>query len=266
MPARTYRSLGQFYSELIVGSRIGFRNLRQLNALRAQDAAPQAMKVLQLPNLVHPFWVRPGTSDVIEVVHTILREVYGQFAPACPPRFIIDAGANIGDSTCWFLSRYPEAAVIALEPDPENFEVLVRNTKPYGSRVHCVKAGLWFRDNRLNVRDGGSKIAMYVQEAEESSDCDGLSPQTIASRFRLPHIDIFKIDIEGAEVQLFKRNTGWLSNCNLVYVDVHSNDAVNAVATAAQQHSFNCRRYRELCVLSRRPAERLIPAKKSENR
>jgi FkbM family methyltransferase len=142
--------------------------------------------------------------------------------------------------------------VLAIEPDPDNFEVLLRNTNPYGSRVQCIRAGLWFRDASLKVCDGGSTIAMYVQEVDQAkADCDGLSPQTIASRFKLPYIDIFKIDIEGAEIALFTNDPTWLSSCDVVYVDVHSKDAVRAVATAGQQYGFNCYRYRELCILSR---------------
>jgi FkbM family methyltransferase len=252
MPANSYMALGELYSRYVVIRRIGFRGLQELNTLRTHGDTPHPMKALDLPNLTHPLWVRPGTSDVIEVVHTILRECYGKYEPSRPPRVIIDAGANIGDSTCWFLSRYTEATVIALEPDPENFEVLLRNTNPYGSRVHCIKAGLWFRDHRLKVCDGGSKIAMYVREGDvDNSDCDGLSPQTIASRFKLPYIDIFKIDIEGAEAELFTKNTSWLSNCGVVYIDSHSQDAASAIESAARQYSLSCNRYRELCILSR---------------
>src|SRR5262245_60570560 len=104
MPARLYMALGEFYNQYIVMRRIGFRGLQELNALRTQSDPPRPIKALDLPNLTHPLWVRPGSSDVIEVVHTVLRECYGQYEPLRRPQFIIDAGANIGDSTCWFLS------------------------------------------------------------------------------------------------------------------------------------------------------------------
>jgi len=93
---------------------------------------------------------------------------------------------------------------------------------------------------------------MYVQEVSpDEADCDGLSPQTIASRFNLPYVDIFKVDIEGAEMALFTEDPTWLSVCGVVYVDVHSEDAARAVTTAGRQYGFNCHRYRELCILSR---------------
>ena len=253
MPARLYRILAEFYNQCIVVRRLGFWGLQRLNALRTDGDPSSPMKALNLPNLNHPLWVRPGGSDVIEVIHTIVRECYGQYEPLRPPKFIIDAGANIGDSTCWSLSRYMKATVLAIEPDPDNFEVLLRNTNPYGSRVQCIKAGLWFRDAGLKVCDGGSKIGTYVKEVShaEEADCHGLSPQTIASRFKLPYIDIFKVDIEGAETALFTKDPTWLSSCDVVYVDVHSKDAARAVATAGQQYGFSCHRYRELCILSR---------------
>jgi FkbM family methyltransferase len=247
-------SLGALYGDFLVMQRIGFRGMRKLKRFGTAGCSSFPLEVLALPNLAYPFWIRPGTSDAIEVTHTILRECYGQYRPNFSPRFIVDAGAYIGDSACWFLSRYPHATVIAVEPDPENFEVLVRNTSPYGTRVHCINAGLWFRDANLKVKDGGSKIGMYVNEvAPSESDCEALSPQTIVRRFNLPSIDIFKIDIEGAETALFAEDTTpWLSRCNLVYVDIHSNDADLSVATAARRHSFKCDRYREMYVLTRR--------------
>jgi|SRR5262245_497390 len=103
IPARLYKALAEFYNQCIVARRVGFRGLQQLNTLRVPGDSSGPMKALDLPNLNHLLWVRPGSSDVIEVVHTIVRECYGQYEPLRPPKFIIDAGANIGDSTCWFL-------------------------------------------------------------------------------------------------------------------------------------------------------------------
>src|ERR1700738_292386 len=44
---------------------------------------------------------------------------YGDYLPARAPRLIVDAGANVGSATLWFRERFPDAHVVALEPNPQ---------------------------------------------------------------------------------------------------------------------------------------------------
>ena len=74
-----------------------------------------------LRRLSHPIVIRPATSDVLSVINNCIREEYGQFKETKVPKLIIDAGAYIGDTSAYFLSRFPSARVIALEPNPESF-------------------------------------------------------------------------------------------------------------------------------------------------
>lgn len=46
-----------------------------------------------------------------------------------PPSFLLLAGANVGFSTILFKMLWPEAVVVALEPDSSNFEQLKINTQ-----------------------------------------------------------------------------------------------------------------------------------------
>src|SRR3954454_22620498 len=46
------------------------------------------------------------------------RAVRARHAP-----LIIDGGANIGLATRWFATHFPEAKIVAVEPDPANFAV-----------------------------------------------------------------------------------------------------------------------------------------------
>jgi len=83
-------------------------------------------------SLRFPLMYRAGTTDSKVIIGTIVREEYA--TPLLPDRagVIIDAGANVGDVSCWLLSRYPDAIVIAIEPSPDTFAVLKQNLEPYG--------------------------------------------------------------------------------------------------------------------------------------
>jgi hypothetical protein len=41
---------------------------------------------------------------------------------------VIDAGANVGAASLWFARAFPQAAIVAVEPDPENARLLRLNT------------------------------------------------------------------------------------------------------------------------------------------
>ena len=102
---------------------------------------------------MHPLFIRHGTSD-LQVFDQIFVECeYRCLDDLTQVELIIDCGANVGYSSAYFLSRFPNSRIVAVEPDPENFEMLSRNLAPYGRRVNLVHAGIWSHATRLGFVD-----------------------------------------------------------------------------------------------------------------
>ena len=210
---------------------------------------------VNIEGLNHPIWVRGGTPDAEEVVHAIVREAYGKYLPTGDVRLIIDAGAYIGDTASWYMSRFPSARVVALEPNPETFSALSRNCAPYADRVRLLPAGLWYRDEYVCVipnKDTPTGISVTACSRETPGCCPALSPNSILEQEGVDAIDIFKIDIEGAEEQLFSVEPDvWLSRTRSIFMEIHSPAAYSAVHAATKRHGFTRRVYRELFIFTR---------------
>lgn len=245
-------ALGAGYNHLLARSQLGRAGYA---ALKRAQSANGGEVTIAAPSLKHPITLRSGSSDAGEFVHTVVRSTYDVSLPPPPVRMIVDAGANFGDSTAWYLSRFPGATVVALEPDPRNFDVLCRNVEPYGARCRLLRAALWPTDARLCVRRLNQHSDVFVEEARdgEPADCAGLSPDSLLADLPAPQVDIFKCDIEGAEVALFSRSDmHWLSRVRALYIDAHSAQAIRTLQGVAAEHGFTFQRHRELCVLNRK--------------
>jgi hypothetical protein len=73
-------------------------------------------------DIKYPFRVRLKTSDVKAFEQVIYEKEY-EMALSRPPSVILDAGANIGLASIYFANRYPNAKIIAVEPEKSNFEL-----------------------------------------------------------------------------------------------------------------------------------------------
>jgi FkbM family methyltransferase len=186
--------------------------------------------------------------------NTVLRQPYD--VPLNPEsvKVVIDAGANIGDTACWYASKFPAAQIIALEPDQSNFAMLALNARPYGDRIKALRRALWHHDANLKIIDGGSSIGMSVRSVDDAddSDCTGISLLSLMTELELTQLDIVKIDVEGEELHLFApKYDSWLKNASVIVVDVHSGEAAKVVRCAAARWGLQCEQYRELYVLRR---------------
>jgi len=65
--------------------------------------------------------------------------------------FIIDGGANVGYSALFFAELFPEATIVALEPDPKAFVRLCRNCQGH-PKIKPVQAALWRDANGVRLR------------------------------------------------------------------------------------------------------------------
>jgi FkbM family methyltransferase len=168
------------------------------------------------------FFLRGNTVDFV-VFNSIFGKGEYNFEIGFKPEFIIDAGAYIGVSAVYFHQKYPGAKIIAVEPEKSNFELLVRNTKPY-KNILCVNAGIYGEDVSLVISDSAAeKYAFRVERSTSAEESvPGYTIETLMKEFHLSHIDILKIDIEGAEYSVFSHGTdAWLAGVRVLAAELH---------------------------------------------
>lgn len=137
-----------------------------------------------------------------------------------PIRYIVDGGANIGDQTLRFRHFYPAARIVAIEPEPENFAVLTRNFAD-DEMVDLVQAAVWDRSGEVGITFSDSSVSHAVSGSDTGRTVGAVTIPELMERFSLPRIDILKLDVEGAEVEIFNSAQEWCHLVNSVIVEPH---------------------------------------------
>lgn len=210
--------------------------------------------------LPHPLFLRRHTSDryILESIFT--ERAYAGFNPAGEPKLIVDCGANIGCASVYFLSRFPNARAIAVEPDESNLEICRMNLKPFGERAKIVHAAIWPQDVQLELVKNHFECAHSVQEAAAGGAglVRGISIGTLLKEFGRSEdgrIGILKIDIEGAEKPLFSGDcSAWLGRVDNLLIELHGSEASDIFFHAMQGFTFERALFGELttCLNIRR--------------
>ena len=256
LPRRLYAAAHRALNATAARRALGRTQYRRLRDASHATAGSDGFVRLEAPALMHPFHIRPNRTDPVTFMQNVVRETYGRLLPAEDPRFIVDAGACIGDSTAWYLSRFPAARVVAIEPVTRHFEILQRNIAPYGSRADLIHGALWPRDVPVALGGDQRGRASYVLETGGEGGeaaCPGVSPLTLLERYGETTIDLFKIDIEGGEIELFGDDAcdAWLRRTGTVYIEIHGPDAERVVLAAMRRNGFVGQTYRELHIFRR---------------
>ena len=249
LPAGAQRALKSVRDACAIIRKEGLHCYAQLGRI-AKTTGHNSEHTLQFRTLKFPFTLRAGSSDCGEFVATVMTDVLLPFLPE-KADLVVDAGAFIGDSTCWYLTRFPEAVVVAVESDASNFSILERNVRPYGSRCVPLKGAVWPWPARLRAL-GPSPDTLSVHEVDDDQayDCDAFTIPDILRKVGSNRIDVLKCNIEGAEEQLFSHGADeWLRRTSLVYVQVHNGRARAAVLSAAERNGFCCYVHRGFHIL-----------------
>lgn len=228
--------------------------MRKMLRMAKQDSDSVA-EFFQLRGLRFPIMLRPGSDDISAVVNNVIREEWGQFDEKLDPAVIIDAGAYIGDSAAYFLSRFPRSHVIALEPNQESYIMAAQNLAPYGERVSLIKSALW--TDTTVVYFGG--IQMGASIATQGDEVAAVSVSALMAQFGYSFVDILKMDIEGAELQIIPAGVGgWLHRVGMLLLETHGRDIENTLIPLLTSVGFECTRFRNAWYCkNRNPGNRL---------
>jgi FkbM family methyltransferase len=206
---------------------------------------------------MYPVIARLGGSTDMSVFSRIFRsDEYACLRDIASPRLILDLGANVGYSSAYFLSCFPNVRVVAIEPDPGNFEVCRRNLLPYGDRVQMVLGAIWSRRARLVLSRGSYDDAVQVHEPRgeekptvEGWDIPGLLALTGGQEIDLLEIDLLKIDIERSELEIFGAlSLNWLPRVRNICIELHGPDCAAAFRHALADFDYDLSRSGELTI------------------
>ncbi len=176
----------------------------------------------------HPFHLRMPSSDVPTFHQIFIDEEY-DFDVENEPEVIVDAGANIGLTSIYFANKYPNAKIIAIEPEASNFEMLVKNTKKYEAIIP-VQAALWNQNGKINLVDPGlGNWGFMTLDAADSTEedfdvchaVDAITVDKILDMYELSKINILKIDIEGSEKEVMADSAPWIEKVDALIVELH---------------------------------------------
>ena len=173
---------------------------------------------LKLPELMHPFEIRPNSTDLAIFGQVFLNRSY-HFDLKAEPKLIIDGGANIGLASIFFASKFPNAKIIAVEPEEKNFKAMLRNTANY-KNIICMQGALWPTKTKLSLFDDGRGESGYVTKEGAQNQIIESYPIHDLAKERI--IDVLKIDIEGSELELFASNyQRWLPKVKCLIIETH---------------------------------------------
>ena len=141
---------------------------------------------------------------------------------------IVDLGANIGTESIRFAKLYPEARIIAVEAEKRNFELLQKNISSF-QQIEVSHAAIWSEKCKLKLisaTDDSQGWHLETVDANEDYDMLGQTFQELMQSFKLSSIDILKIDIEGAEMELFGNNCDqWIHNVKCLIIECPDGDS-----------------------------------------
>jgi len=130
---------------------------------------------------------------------TLVRKRWNDFRAKTENPTILDCGSNIGISVLHYKRQFPEARIVAFEPDPHIVPVLRRNLeRNNASDVDIVEAAVWTRDGTAEFFCEPAEGSSLVRRQSRS-----VTVRTVdLRRFLVNPVDLIKMDIEGAEYQV----------------------------------------------------------------
>lgn len=152
-----------------------------------------------------------------------VREIY-KFSTSSTHPIIIDCGANIGLSILYFAQHYPQAQIIAFEPDKKNFEILSKNIQanlPQHQNVVLRQNAVWVSNSEISFYASGTEASSIVADTHNAHKINVSAIRLKEVLASYPSIDFLKVDIEGAEYEVIKDCIPELKHVQNFFLEYH---------------------------------------------
>lgn len=194
------------------------------------EGDPSQIHPIRHDLLKYPAYLRRGSSDIHNFGQIFYNKEYSFVLEYKKPiEYIIDLGGYIGLSSILFANLFPQAKIILVEPDVDNFTIAQLNCRHY-KNITCLNNAIWSHSCTLSL--SRSPIGKWSNGYEPCSNYDSgdklgapkaITIDYLIEHFSIPRIDFLKIDIEGSEKELFSSPSykSWLQTVGLLSCELH---------------------------------------------
>lgn len=173
---------------------------------------------------------------------------------------IVDIGANAGYAATFFFQFFPKARILSFEPLPTNFELLSKNQQE-NAHLHweiipkavgdCTGSTQIFYCKSKEITPVASILQNFDAQNTDNLSVEMISLQDIFQEYALPHIDLLKVDCEGAEYDiLYATPKQILDKVRCIVMETHFCNKVNANQDAMknflQKQGFEVKTQKEM--------------------
>ena len=143
-----------------------------------------------------------------------------QFTAQMDP-VIIDCGVNIGLSSLFFSIEHPESKIISIEADPEIFKICKNNIQNNVSHnIKMINKAVWINNESVSFSVSGNDAGSMFSSSGSQINVRALRLKNLLEDYE--RIDMLKIDIEGAEVDVILDCQDTLKRVQNLFVEYHS--------------------------------------------
>ena len=159
-------------------------------------------------------------SLYIENKDIFLKQIYGFTSPKAAPR-IIDCGGFIGMATLYFKKIYPDAKITVFEPDPKIFQILKRNMeRNHITNIELINSAVSKVDGYLMFGADGSDGGSLINKNSTNINHIKVKSCRLSLYLNEP-VDFLKLNIEGAEWDVFQEIEPVIHNVNQLVFEYH---------------------------------------------
>jgi FkbM family methyltransferase len=140
---------------------------------------------------------------------------------------ILEIGANIGYYALIGAKTVDKCQVLAVEPESKNIGMLEKNINAnnFGNKIniHQYAVGNSNKTVELNISDRGNRHSLKNTKEHSGSELVEMkTPEKLLSDIGQDQIDVLRMDIEGAEIQVFKSlSAERLQQISLIFLELH---------------------------------------------
>ena len=196
------------------------RLLQNMSTLmKKSEKPPRILRFVDSQGIV---WFRPGTTDVDSLHNHFVSRDLDDIDLGHPKR-ILDIGCYTGYSMFFWTQRFPDASIVGIEPDPENFDLCAKNHDD-NLQVRLLNKALWSEETNVSLIRGpdGAWSNKVIPLTDGFPKSEGITLHSVLQEIGWDSADIIKMDIEGAEYDVLGSVASNISRlCSLLIVKFH---------------------------------------------